>query len=266
MPKAFVNGIEIAYKVEGRGDPLLLIGGYTMVKEAWQELADRLSPHFTVITFDNRGVGQSTVPQEPFTITDMARDAAELMGQMGISSAHVFGISMGGLIAQLLALDYPHKVGKVALGCTTHGGREAVAPSPQVLELLAKAADPNIPPEEAVRMRVPFLFGPGFLEEKRDLVEKWVEMAVRYAPSPKGAEGQMRALSRFNSRERLSDIRCPVLVITGSEDRLIPPENSELLAKRIPGAKLHMVEGAGHLFFVEKPDEVSQILKEFFSS
>ncbi len=266
MPKLLVNGMEIAYEVEGRGDALLLIGGYTMVKEAWRELADRLSPHFTVITFDNRGVGQSTVPQEPFTISDMARDAAELVDQLGISSAHVFGISMGGLIAQVLALDHPQRVGKVALGCTTHGGREAVAPSQQVLELLAKAADPNIPPEEAVRMRVPFLFGPRFLKEKGDLVEKWVEMAVRYAPSPKGAEGQMRALSRFNSRERLSDIRCPVLVITGSDDRLIPPVNSELLAKRIPGAKLHIVEGAGHLFFIEKPDEVSQILKEFFSS
>lgn len=266
MAKALVNGLEIAYEIEGKGEPLVLIGGYTMVKEAWKQQVERLSSQFTVITFDNRGVGQSTVPQEPFTIADMASDTVGLLDHLGISSAHIFGISMGGLIAQVLALDYPERVKKVALGCTTHGGREAISPSPEVMDLLAKAADPTIPPEKAVRMRVPILFGQRFLEEKKDLVEQWVHMAIRYYPSPKGAQGQLKALSRFNSRGRLSEIRCPVLVITGSEDRLIPPENSNLLAQRIPGAMLHLVEGAGHLFFVEEPDEVSRILMEFFCS
>ncbi|MGQ9857050.1 MAG: alpha/beta fold hydrolase [Thermodesulfobacteriota bacterium] len=266
MGKLTLGEIEIAYQISGRGDPLLLIGGFGMVKEAWGELATILSSFFQVITFDNRGVGESSVPETPFTIGDMAADAASLLNALGIDSAYVFGISMGGLIGQVMALDFTGRVKKLALGCTTHGGREAVAPSPDVMELLGKAADPTVPAEEAVRMRVPILFGERFLREHPDRLEAWVEMAVKYAPSPKGASAQMKALSRFNVRDRLGEIRCPVLVITGSEDRMMDPRNSELLAQRIPGARRYMVEGAGHLFFQERPREVGQVLKEFFQS
>jgi 3-oxoadipate enol-lactonase len=264
MPRVRLNGIELAYQVSGDGEPLLLIGGFTMVKEAWIHQVSGLCSRLRVITFDNRGVGHSTVPQEPFTIAEMAGDAVGLLDALGIESAHVFGISMGGLIAQVMALDYPERVRKVALGCTTHGGKEAVPPAPQVMELMAKAADPSLSPEQAVRMRVPILFGERFLQEEAQRMEDWVRMAVKYAPTPQGAALQMKALSRFNVRERLGEIRCPVLVITGTEDRMMDPENSRLLAGRIPGARLHLVEGAGHLFFQERPQEVNEVLLEFF--
>lgn len=266
MPKVSLGPIQLAYQVHGQGDPLLLIGGFTMVKEAWAYQIEGLSKRFEVIAFDNRGVGQSTVPQEPFSISDMARDAIGLLDALGISSANIFGISMGGLIAQSMALDYPKRVRKLALGCTTHGGKEAVAPKQEVMELMAKAADPSIAPQEAVRMRVPILFGERFLKEEPVRLQEWISGAIQHAPTPQGAALQMRALSRFNVRERLGEISCPVLVITGSQDRMMDPENSRLLAARIPGARLYMVEGAGHLFFLEKPEEVNRVLTEFFLS
>lgn len=266
MPKVRLDGTELAYRVYGQGEPLLLIGGYGMVKEAWARQVEGLSPNFRVITFDNRGVGESSVPSEPFTIGDMAADAIGLLDHLGVEAANVFGISMGGLIAQMMALDRPGRVRKVALGCTTHGGKEAVAPDKEVMELLAKAADPSVPVEQAVRMRVPILFGERFLKEEPARLEAWVQMAIRHAPTPQGAAGQMRALARFNVRERLGEIRCPVLVITGSEDRMMDPRNSRLLAERIPGARLYVIEGAGHLFFEERPQEVNLVLREFFQS
>lgn len=264
MPTMTLNGVQIAYEVCGTGAPLILIGGYTMVKEAWGLQVEGLSSHFRILTFDNRGVGESSIPEGPFTIADMASDVIGLMDGLSIKRANVFGISMGGLIAQVLALDYPERVMKVALGCTTPGGKGAIAPKPHVLEALSKAADPSVDPATAVKMRVPMLFGREFLENEPERLDSWVQMAVRYAPTPQGAAGQLRALSRFNVRDRLPQIRCPVLVLTGSEDLVMDPENSRILAREIPGASLYVVQGAGHLFFLERPDEVNRVLIEFF--
>jgi len=264
MGRAKIGDIEIAYMVHGEGDPLVLIGGFTMVKESWGLQVQELARLFKVITFDNRGVGETKYPSGPFTIADMAADTAGLIETLGIDSAHIFGVSMGGLIAQVLALDYPHRVRKVALGCTTHGGRHAVQPEKEVMELLASASNPEIPPEEALRMRVPIIFSERFIKEEPERIEEFLQLSMRYWPTPEGAAGQIAALSVFNVKKRLGEIRCPVLVITGMEDRMMPPENSRLLAEGIPKARLYMVEGAGHSFFLEKPDEVNRVLVEFF--
>jgi len=265
MARARVKEIEIAYRIDGLGEPLLLIGGFTMVKESWELQVAALAKHFRVVSFDNRGVGETTVPSQPFTVAEMAADTVGLMDCLGIDSAHVFGVSMGGLIAQVLALDYPHRVEKVVLGCTTHGGRHAVQPQREVMELLGKAADPSIPVEEAVRMRLPTVFSERFIREEPERLEELVRSLVQYYPTPEGAAGQMGALSVFNVKRRLGEIRCPVLVITGAEDRMMPAENSRLLAEGIEGAELYMVEEAGHNFFVEKPDEVNRVLIDFLS-
>ena len=260
------NGIEIAYRMRGEGEPVVLINGYTGVKESWGLQVAGLAKRFRVVTFDNRGVGETTVPTEPFTVADMAQDTVGLLDALGIDSAHFFGVSMGGLIAQVLALDHADRVRKVALGCTTHGGRHAVQAEPEVMAILAAGSDPKIPPEEAIRMRLPVIFAPRFLKEETGKVEEFVRSSLRYRPTPEGAAGQMKALSVFNVKKRLEEIRCPCLVITGDEDRMMPPENSRLLAEGIPGAKLHVVAGAGHSFFQEKPDEVNRVLAEFFAS
>jgi pimeloyl-ACP methyl ester carboxylesterase len=266
MSKARVADLEIAYRIDGSGEPVILIGGFCMVKESWDLQVSGLSKQFRVITFDNRGVGETTVPNGPFTIADMAADTVGLMDALEIDSAHVFGVSMGGLIAQVLALDHPDRVRRVALGCTTHGGRHAVQPEKGVMQILAKASDPTMPVEEAVRTRLPVVLADRFIREEPERVEEFVRLSVRHWPTPEGAAGQMGALSIFNVKKRLGEIRCPVLAITGSEDRMMPPENSRLLADGIEGARHYSVEGAGHSFFFEKPDEVNAVLVDFFTT
>jgi pimeloyl-ACP methyl ester carboxylesterase len=265
MSKAKVGDLEMAYRIDGSGEPVILIGGFCMVKESWELQVVGLSKHFRVISFDNRGVGETTVPSRPFTIADMAADAVGLMDALDIDSAHVFGVSMGGLIAQVLALDYPDRVERVALGCTSHGGRHAVQPRKEVMEVLAKASDPTMRAEEAVRTRLPVVLSDPFIRREPERVEEFVQLSARHWPTPEGAAGQMGALSVFNVKKRLGEIRCPVLAITGSEDRMMPPENSRLLAEGIGGAEHYTVDGAGHSFFFEKPDEVNEVLIDFFS-
>lgn len=266
MAKIKVNGIEIAYDIQGSGEPLVLICGYTGVKESWVYQVNELARHFKVVTFDSRGVGETVAPEEAFTIADMASDTAGLIDALGIKPAHVFGVSMGGLIAQTLALDFADHVRKVALGCTSHGGRHAVQPEPDVMAALAKAGDPAISPEESIRINLPIIFSEQFLREETQKVEDHIQMALKYRPSPEGAKGQMKALSFFNVKKRLGEITCPVLAITGTEDKMMPPENAKLLAEGIPGAELYMVEGAGHSFNAEKPDEVNSVLIKFFKT
>lgn len=265
MAKVEVRDIEIAYDSEGSGEPVILIAGFTATKETWKLQVADLSKHFRVISFDNRGVGETTVPKAPFSVAEMAADTAGLMDALGIDSAHFFGVSMGGLIAQLLALDYPERVKKIALGCTTHGGRHAVQPEREVMQILAKASDPTLPVEESVRLRLPVIFAERFIREEPQRLQEFVRLFVRYAPTPEGAAGQLGALSVFNVKKRLGEIRCPVLAITGSEDRMMPPENSRLLAEGIQGAAHYAVNGAGHSFFLEKSDEVNRVLIDFFS-
>lgn len=265
MPSIKVRDIEIAYTINGSGVPLILIGGYTMVKESWELQVAELEKHFRVITFDNRGIGETGVPAGAFTIDDMAADTAGLMDALDIDSANIFGVSMGGLITQVMALDYPNRVIKAALGCTTHGGRHAVQPEKHVMEALARAADPGLPAEESIRKRLPIVMSKQFILKEPERVEEFVLSSMQHLPTPEGAAGQMRALSVFNVKRRLEEIGCPVLVITGSEDSMMPPDNSKLLAEGITGSELCMVEGAGHSFFFEKPDEVNRILIDFFS-
>jgi pimeloyl-ACP methyl ester carboxylesterase len=265
MAMVEVGNIEMAYGIDGSGESVVLIGGYTMVKESWELQVVELAKRFRVITFDNRGVGGTTVPNEPFTVGDMAADTAGFMDTLGIASAHIIGVSMGGLIAQVLALDYADRVEKVVLGCTSHGGRHAVQPRGEVMEVLAKASDPTLPVEESVRMRLPVVFSERFIREEPERLEEFVRSSVKYWPTPEGAAGQFGALSVFNVKRRLGEIHCPVLVITGSEDRMMPPENSRLLAEGIEGAEHYLVNGAGHSFFLEKPDEVNGVLIDFLS-
>lgn len=264
MPRVQINDLEIAYRDRGAGEPVVLIGGFTMVKESWGLQVKDLARQFRVITLDNRGVGETRIPPGPFHLSDMAADTVGLMDALEIDAAHVFGVSMGGLISQLLALDYPDRVRKVVLGCTTHGGRHAVRPTMEVMEAMGKATDPTVPVEEAVRSWVPTLFSEGFMREEKARLEDFIRFTIRSWPAPEGAAGQIGALSAFNVTRRLCEIRCPVLAITGSEDRMVPPENARLLADGIPGAEHYVVEGAGHGFFFEKPQEVNRVLLDFF--
>lgn len=264
----YVQGsdIKIAYQIAGVGTPLILIGGYSLTKESWQPLVPYLSDHFQVITFDNRGVGGTVGDKKEFSVADMAADTVALMDSLGIDKAHFFGISMGGLIAQNICLDYPERVLKTVLGCTTHGGREAVPGDKAAMQSLADAANPAIARADSLKASLPFSFSDNFRENNSTKVDDFIKQSLAMNTPKEGLKGQMGALSVYNSKPRLAEIDLRILILTGDEDVHIPAENSELLQAAIPAAELTVVKGAGHLFYLEQPEFVGSNLVKFLQA
>jgi len=264
MPVVRAGEVDIYYEVHGTGYPLLMINGLGASVEMWSPFWKRLAEHYRVILFDNRGVGRSTVPDTPYTISAMAEDAANLLNALGIPSAFVYGASMGGQIAQSLVLDFPQKVQALVLGMTTSGGKHAVLPSPETMAKLAQLARPQ-PGITAQEILWSVEYTPEFLESHRAELEREAA-SVRYPTSPIGFRRQSEASMSFDSYDRLPSIRTPTLVLAGSRDILMRPENARLIASRVPGARLHIVEGAAHGFTREKPAESINVILEFLSS
>lgn len=264
MPTVHVEDVGLYFEAHGEGPELLMINGLRSSVEMWSPFWKRLGADHRILLFDNRGVGRSTVPERPFTIRTMVDDAAGLLDALGVSRASVFGASMGGQIAQGLALDHPEKVRALVLGMTTCGGPHAVPPAPEMLARLARLANP---PEgtSAMELMWSVLYTPEFLAAHRAELEREAA-AVRFPTTPLGYRRQAEASLRFNVYDRLPEIRAPTLVLAGSRDALIPPGNAAILADRIPGARLHIFEGAGHGFTRERPEESAAVVREFLLS
>ena len=262
MPTARIGDIHIHYDTRGQGEPLLLIMGYRGSGLMWgEEFLTLLSRYFQVIYFDNRGTGLSDKPDTLYTIPIMADDAAGLLRYLGIRQASVFGVSMGGMIAQELALRHPQMVRRLVLGCTSCGGPQASLAS---LEVLAKLIHPpDMPLEEAVRRQWMVMFSSKFLETQQGFLEMLTQRALCHPAPPHTSLRHLMALQRFNTYGRLGMITTPTLVITGTDDVIVPPENSLLLATRIHGAYLDMLKNTGHGFFWEVPGDVVTLLHTF---
>jgi len=250
------------YEATGEGDPLVLIRGLGSAVGGPSEIVEKLSDHFRVISFDNRCVGLTDQPQHPFTTADMADDTAALMDALGIESAHVLGISLGGMVAQELALRHPSRVRRLALACTHAGVRTCVRSPAWATRVFNEAAE--MPRAEGRRHAVPILFARKTIEERPELVEQMLAMQMNNSQQKSSYMLQAGAAFGHDAYDRLADIGHPTLVLTGTEDVLIPGENSRLIAARVPGARLLEFEGAGHVFFIEKADEVSRALIDFF--
>jgi pimeloyl-ACP methyl ester carboxylesterase len=262
MPVARINDLNIRYEIQGLGEPLLLIMGYRGSGYMWgDELLAPLSRYFQVITFDNRGTGGSDKPNSVYTLPMMAGDAAGLLRHLGISRAHVFGVSMGGMIAQELALHYPRQIDRLILGCTNCGGPHAVLAPMHVLETLL--VPPDMPREEAIRRQWPVMFSPDFVKHNPDVLDRLTARSLEHPTPLYSAIRQAMAVQRFNTYGRLGQIVAPTLVVAGSADQIVPYENSFLLAHRIHRATLEILPGAGHAFFWEQPSEVVELLSEF---
>jgi 3-oxoadipate enol-lactonase len=260
MPYADNAGVRIYWEQEGAGDPLLLIMGLGYTHDMWYRTVPVASQHYQTISFDNRGVGRSDVPSGPYAIATMAADAAAVMDSAEIDRAHVFGISMGGMIAQEFALQYPDRVRSLILGCTSHGGPEAVAADAEVISTLM--ARGTMPAEEGVRAMVPFIYDPSTPSER---IEEDLEIRLRTFPTAEGYFAQVQGILAFDSRSRLSQLKIPTLVIHGESDRLIPPENGRQIARLIDGAKLVMITGASHIFPTDQPDAANEALLGFLA-
>lgn len=262
MPIIQVNGINLFYEIHGEGEPLLLIYGLAGRGNNWKFQIEALSSRFQIITFDNRGVGETDQPEEAFSLADIADDAAELLDHLGIASANVFGISMGGMIAQELALRHPGRVRKLALGCT-HPGIKHCLPSPGWVTEIFKSL-PGKPREQVVRECTPINYSPFTQEHRSELIESLVPLFVDNRQRAHGYAGQLNAIWEFNAFDRLPQLAMPTLVMTGTDDVLVVPGNSKIIAERIPKVRLIEFPEAGHLFFIEKADDVNQELLEFF--
>jgi 3-oxoadipate enol-lactonase len=239
------------------GTPLLLIAGIPAVADDWDALAVPLSDSRRVIAYDNRGSGSSTVTPGPYTTAQLAADAAALLDQLDVDRADVFGMSMGGMIAEELAIARPERVRRLVLGCT-HAGLAQAAPQPrETARAFAMATDDW---GERMGALAPHAFA---ADVSPELLDAFIAKKSADVQDPEGYAAQIQAVLGHDAAGRLSEIAAPTLVITGDDDRVIPGESSELLASRIPGARLQVIAGAGHLFFIERPAETLRLLEEF---
>jgi pimeloyl-ACP methyl ester carboxylesterase len=263
MPKIQVGDVNLNYDASGSGEPLLLIMGLGASSAQWDpELIDELARTFRVITFDNRGTGQSDKPDAPYSIEMFADDAAGLLGRLEIPRAHIFGVSMGGMIAQEFALRHPRQTATLILGCTTAGGKHSVPPPPESLKILTAPRE-GLPPEEVIRRGWPLGYTAKYIAAHRADLEARLPRLLKYPTPPFAFQRQLDATNTLKTFERLPQIKTPTLVVTGAEDVLIPAKNSEIIAAQIPGAKLHIIPGVGHAFMGEGRDEFLKVFLPF---
>lgn len=257
------DGGRIYWELSGPEDapPLLLVRGLGRSASYWLDFRTRLERERRVLVFDNRGVGRSDTPRLFWTTADMADDAARVLAASGIERADVFGISLGGMVSQQLALRHPHRVGHLVLACTSPGGPEAKPISPRAALGLASTA--RMGPREAQAENARWVLTPGFVAARPDIVETWTRIASGEPKSVRGLLGQVAAAARHDAWRLLPHLRQPTLVITGDEDRLMPPSNSERLAAQLPNASFAWIRGAGHDFPTERPDETADRVLAF---
>jgi 3-oxoadipate enol-lactonase len=254
------QGATIYWDEQGQGEPVLLIMGLGYPSAMWYRTRPALAARYRTIVLDNRGAGRSATPPGPYSIRLMASDAAAVLDAAGIERAHVFGVSMGGMIAQEFTLQYPQKVLSLILGCTAAGGPTAVRAEADATQMLMRRD--KMSPEEAAEAAVPFIYDRATSRERID-----EDFAIRrpWFPSPEGYSAQLQGILAWEAYSRLGQIVAPTLVIHGESDRLVPPGNGSLIAGRIPSAKLVMVPRASHLFLTDQPEAANRVILDFLA-
>ncbi|MDH5266946.1 MAG: alpha/beta hydrolase [Candidatus Bathyarchaeota archaeon] len=264
MSKVKVNDIQVYYDVKGEGFPLVMIMGLSANADWWYidpHWIQELSEKFKLVMFDNRGAGRTDVSDRRYAIKLFADDTAGLLDALGISKADVFGISMGGMIAQELVLNYPEKVEKLVLCSTYCGGTKSVLPSPKVLEILT-ADRSMLSPEEIARMSIPLFFRDDFIKKNPNVVEHAIQQMLKAPISNEAFTRQLNALMEFDTYDRLSGIKGPTLILHGKQDVLVPPENGSILAEAIPNAEVVYLKNSAH-GLVEETEKVIPVLLNF---
>ena len=261
MPKVKVNDVQLYHEVHGQGEPLVLIMGLGANTRGWDMQVPAFSREFQVVAFDNRGSGRSDKPATPYSMRLFADDTAGLMDALGIASAHVYGVSMGGFIAQELAFSYPQRVRTLVLGSTSCGGQQAVPALPEHVTLMAYLN--TVSAEEAAEKGLPLMYSEEFIARKHQELIARALAEAELRPPLDAFVRQVHAAVRHEAYDRLPQIRCPTLIISGSDDKIVPAENSRILAERIPDAELVVLPKAGHGYLVECAEESNAIVLGF---
>lgn len=261
MPKVDLGERELNYERGGAGEPLLLIQGLTANHLAWgKPFRALLEESFDVVVFDNRGMGLSSPVTDPFAIADMAGDAAALLEALEVERAHVLGISMGGMIAQELALAHPERLRSLAIGCSYCGGPGSQLMDPADFQGLTEAWSSG-DQDRVFRAMWELNVSPAFAADAESYAE-FTEMAAAL-PAPRETVAlQLQAIVAHDTSARLPDLTIPTMVIHGTVDRVLPYPNGPLIASLIPGARLETYEDVGHMFWWEQPERTAGLLRE----
>jgi 3-oxoadipate enol-lactonase len=261
MPLARAGDVELSYERTGSGPPLLAIIGMSGTLLSWGDaFLEPLREHFEVVAYDHRGVGESSRMEAPFTIAALAEDAAGLLDALELDSVHVLGISMGGMVAQELALAHPERIRTLALGCTYCGGPGSSLASPAVAQRLVESLRSG-DRELALRTGWEICISPRF----RDDAVLYDAYRARVLSRPVAREvivAQMQAIAGHDTSARLAGLELPTLIVHGTADDLIPVENARVLAGHMPTARLELLDGAGHLFFLEEPLRSAELVRD----
>jgi 3-oxoadipate enol-lactonase len=255
-----VGEIVLDCEPSGEGPPLLLIMGMSGTALHWGEpFLGELRRDFEVLVYDHRGVGHSSRLEGPVTIAQLAQDAAGLLDALGIATADVLGISMGGMIAQELVLARPDLVRTLTLGCTYCGGPGSSLTSPDVFRRLA---EPMLAGDRAASLRAAWEANVSpQVAADADAYGRWLQVAQERAVAVPVIMAQAQACAAHDTSARLGAVTAPTLVVHGTEDRMFAAQNGRLIASSIPGARLEIMEGVGHLFFWEQPERSAELLR-----
>jgi 3-oxoadipate enol-lactonase len=249
MKQITVGDININYEIQCSGVPLLMIMGLSFSLRDWgKKFTELLAQHYQLILFDNRDAGLTSKSTRPYNIADMVDDAAGLLDALNIPKVHVFGVSMGGAIAQQFALKYPDKLDKLILGCTIAGGNCSQPGD------ISGVMSGNL---------LDVLFTPTFIQNHQQELAELFTKTTPFHSQESALQRQLQAFATHDTCDTLSDIKAPTLVITGDKDMTIPPSNSNLLAAKIPNAKLEIIADAAHGFSYSHPEIATNLIHLF---
>lgn len=256
-----VADLQMYVEEQGSGPPLLLIMGLGWNADGWRHNQPTLAQSFRAIAYDGRGIGRTSRGDLPqYGIDRLADDAAALLDALGLDSAHVYGVSMGGMVAQEVALRHPGRIQRLVLGCTTCGRRGVQPRGEQASALNVKGARNA---REALWAAVPSLYSPAFIAAHRDVVEQDVELRLAHPPRGGHYFRQLAAARAHDTYDRLPDLQAPTLVLHGELDLLVPPLNADILAGRIPRAEQIRFPHAAHMYHVEVQAEADAAVGAF---
>ena len=262
------DGLKLRYEIRGNGDPVALIMGFSGSGRGWGEaFLKQMEARFKIFVIDNRGTGESDPADAEFTLADLAADIAAVLDHARTPRAHIFGISMGGMIAQEFALAYPQRTRGLVLGCTNCGASHSTAADPAAIAKLIP--EPGIDPLEQAKRAFSVACGKAFLNSAagQNILAQAIAEMGNYPVTPMQTfMRQGQAIAGFDTFARLGQIKSPTLIIHGDDDSIVPYPNADILQGAIADSKKHTLKTAGHMFFWEMPDEAVRVAGDFLSA
>lgn len=257
------DGAKLFFEIHGEGPPLAMIEGWGYSRWMWFKQINPFSKKYTCIIFDNRGVGLSDKPDEPYSVGLFADDLRELLDHIKVHRTHILGISMGGFIAQEFAFKYPERVLSLVLVSTHLGGEKAIQTPKETMDAILSIREEELGARETLKRKMAFAFNPKYFEENPEEIEQIISWRIEEAQPRYAWLRQAEAVQSFNLGNKASQIKAPTLIVEGTNDRVVPHQNAELLLETIPNSRLVLFEGGSHLIFIENADTFNKVVIDF---